>query len=96
MSRNCGLVRQDSPTTGAFFMPNMPMFSMESDEDDTKPAATAEPRNSYLEEKAFKSRTLLIFGTISDSVAADVTRRLIALDADSADKPIDILVSSPG
>ena len=63
-----------------------PMFSMESD-DDTKPAATAEPRNSYLEEKAFKSRTLLIFGTISDSVAADVTRRLIALDADSPDKP---------
>jgi hypothetical protein len=47
MSRNCGLVRQDSPTTGAFLM--HPMFSMESD-DDTKPAATAEPRNSYLEE----------------------------------------------
>ena len=76
--------------------PNMPMFSMGSDEDDTKPAATAEPRNSYLEEKAFKSRTLLIFGAITDSVAADVTRRLIALDADSAAKPIDILVSSPG
>jgi ATP-dependent Clp protease protease subunit len=71
-----------------------PMFSMESD-DDTKPAATAEPRNSYLEEKAFKSRTLLIFGSITDSVAADVTRRLIALDADSQ-APIDILVSSPG
>ncbi|MFM9922007.1 ATP-dependent Clp protease proteolytic subunit [Variovorax sp. H27-G14] len=68
---------------------------MESD-DDTKPAATGEPRNSYLEEKAFKSRTLLIFGSITDAVAADVTRRLIALDADSADKPIDILVSSPG
>lgn len=72
-----------------------PMFSLESD-DDTKPAATAEPRNSYLEEKAFKSRTLLIFGSITDAVAADVTRRLIALDADSADKAIDILVSSPG
>lgn len=28
--------------------PNMPMFSMGSDEDETKPAATAEPRNSYL------------------------------------------------
>ncbi|RQO47821.1 ATP-dependent Clp protease proteolytic subunit [Variovorax sp. KBW07] len=67
---------------------------MEND-DDTKPAATAEPRNSYLEEKAFKSRTLLIFGSITDSVAADVTRRLIALDADSQ-APIDILVSSPG
>jgi ATP-dependent Clp protease protease subunit len=68
---------------------------METD-DDTPPAATAEPRNSYLEEKAFKSRTLLIFGSITDAVAADVTRRLIALDADSSEKPIDILVSSPG
>ncbi len=71
------------------------MFTLES-EGDTRPAATAEPRNSYLEEKAFRSRTLLIFGSITDAVAADVTRRLIALDADSADKPIDILVSSPG
>jgi len=70
------------------------MFSMEND-DDTKPAATAEPRNAYLEEKAFKSRTLLIFGTVTDAVAADVTRRLIALDADSQ-APIDIFVSSPG
>lgn len=32
---------------------------------------------------------------MTDVTAADVTRRLIALDADSAD-PIDILVSSPG
>jgi ATP-dependent Clp protease protease subunit len=62
---------------------------------DPAPASTAEPRNSYLEEKAFKSRTLLIFGAITDASAADVTRRLIALDADSA-APIDILVSSPG
>lgn len=61
----------------------------------TAPASAAEPRTSYLEEKAFKSRTLLIFGTVTDVLAADVTRRLIALDADSAD-PIDILVSSPG
>lgn len=54
-----------------------------------------EPGAAYLEEKAFKSRTLLVFGTINDVVAADVTRRLIALDADSAE-PIDMLVSSPG
>ena len=60
------------------------------------PSSATEPRTTYLEEKAFKARTLLIFGTVTDSVAADVTRRLIALDADSADKPIDILVSSPG
>lgn len=66
------------------------------DTTDTTPPVTApEPRTSYLEEKAFKSRTLLIFGTVTDVVAADVTRRLIALDADSSE-PIDLLVSSPG
>ncbi|WP_394787158.1 ATP-dependent Clp protease proteolytic subunit [Rhodoferax sp.] len=63
--------------------------------DTTTPASATEPRTSYLEEKAFKSRTLLIFGTVTDVMAADVTRRLIALDADSAE-PIDVLVSSPG
>jgi len=65
------------------------------DDDDTKPSVTPEQRSSYLEEKAFKSRTLLVFGTVTDALAADVTRRLIALDADSAE-PIDLLVSSPG
>ncbi len=65
------------------------------DPDTTPPSAATEPRTSYLEEKAFKARTLLIFGTVTDVTAADVTRRLIALDAESAD-PIDVLVSSPG
>lgn len=59
------------------------------------PSSDTEPRTSYLEEKAFKARILLIFGTVTDVVAADVTRRLIALNADSADA-IDMLVSSPG
>jgi ATP-dependent Clp protease, protease subunit len=59
------------------------------------PTSAPESRTSYLEEKAFKSRTLLVFGTVTDVMAADITRRLIALDADSAD-PIDMLVSSPG
>ncbi len=62
---------------------------------DALPPSTAEPRNSFLEEKAFKSRTVLLFGPVSDAVAGDITRRLIALDADSA-APIDMLVSSPG
>lgn len=57
--------------------------------------STAEPRNAFLEEKAFKSRTVLVFGEISDVAASDVARRLIALDADSP-APIDMFVSSPG
>src|SRR3954451_25483446 len=67
---------------------------MEHPDPDT-PAATAEPRNAFLEEKAFKSRTVLLFGAITDHSASDIARRLIALDAES-DKPIDMLVSSPG
>jgi ATP-dependent Clp protease protease subunit len=57
--------------------------------------ANAEARSSFLEEKAFKSRTVLVFGTINDQSAADTVRRLIALDG-ASDAPIDMLVSSPG
>jgi ATP-dependent Clp protease protease subunit len=52
-------------------------------------------RGQFLEEKAFKSRTVFLFGAISDSTAADTARRLVALAADSA-APIHVLVSSPG
>jgi ATP-dependent Clp protease, protease subunit len=68
---------------------------MHQDPDNETAPATAEPRNSFLEEKAFKSRTVLLFGAISDATASEITRRLIALDADSA-APIDMIVSSPG
>lgn len=68
-----------------------------NDEPEHQPpaASTGEARNSFLEEKAFKSRTILLFGEVSDKSAADIARRLIALDADS-NAPIDMLVSSPG
>lgn len=56
---------------------------------------SADPRSLFLEEKAFRSRTVLVFGTITDALAADTARRLIALAADS-DAPIQVLVSSPG
>ena len=69
---------------------------MEHPETDTPAApSTAEPRNAFLEEKAFKSRTVLLFGEVSDQSASDIARRLIALDADSS-APIDLFVSSPG
>jgi ATP-dependent Clp protease protease subunit len=52
-------------------------------------------RNAFLEEKAFRSRTVLVFGAITDSSAAETVRRLLALDAESSE-PIQLLVSSPG
>ena len=48
------------------------------------PTANADARSSFLEEKAFKSRTVLVFGAITDQSAADTVRRLIALDAFSS------------
>jgi ATP-dependent Clp protease protease subunit len=68
---------------------------MNDPESETPPAEMAEPRSSFLEEKAFKSRTVLLFGAVTDASARELTRRLIALDADSS-APIDMLVSSPG
>ena len=69
---------------------------METPDEDERPTAyTAEPRSSFLEEKAFKSRTVLLFGEVSDKSASDIARRLIALDAES-NMPIDMIVSSPG
>ena len=59
------------------------------------PQQQTDPRNAFLEEKAFKSRTVFIFGAITDATAGDTARRLIALAADS-DAPINVLVSSPG
>ncbi len=59
------------------------------------PAGPTDLGSAFLEEKAFKSRTVLIFGTITEASAAEAARRLIALDADSIE-PIDMIVSSPG
>lgn len=53
------------------------------------------PRSSFLDEKAFKSRTVLVFGSVNDRMAADVSSKLIALAAESKE-PITMLVSSPG
>jgi ATP-dependent Clp protease, protease subunit len=73
------------------------MYRLEDDEEPPAAPGTTniELRSSFLEEKAFKSRTVLLFGTVSDSSASDIARRLLALDADS-NKPINLLVSSPG
>lgn len=68
---------------------------MNEEHDKDESATTAEPRNAFLEEKAFRSRTVMVFGGINDKSAADVARRLIALDAESQE-PIDMIVCSPG
>lgn len=70
------------------------MVRSEPADKDNDNARPAEPM-SFLEEKAFKARTVLLFGGIDDKVAAGIVRRLLALDGDS-DAPIDLYISSPG
>jgi len=62
---------------------------------DAPPSPAAGQNSAFLEEKTFRTRTVLVFGTVNDTVASETVRRLLALDAES-DAPIDMIVSSPG
>jgi len=44
----------------------------------------------------FKARTVLIFGEIDMRLAERVTAQLLALASDSTDKPIKVIINSPG
>jgi ATP-dependent Clp protease, protease subunit len=64
--------------------------------DDDKDKADKPERNSSLmEQLAFKSRFIMVFGEIDDKVARATSERLIAL-AQESDAPIHMLISSPG
>jgi ATP-dependent Clp protease, protease subunit len=76
----------------------MPLISTlaSKDKDDSDGKDTKPDEGSRLEEQlAFKSRFVMVFGEINDKLAAAVCRRLLTLSADS-DKPITMLISSPG
>ena len=60
------------------------------DEDKERPEAGA-----MVAQQLFESRTVLIFGEISQKVAKEVVAQLIALDAKSAD-PIRLIICSQG
>jgi ATP-dependent Clp protease, protease subunit len=62
---------------------------------DEEKAGDAATSSAFLEEKAFKSRTVLVFGAITDALAATTVGRLIALSS-ASEAPINLLVSSPG
>lgn len=63
--------------------------------DTDTPPRPAHTHDAFLEEKAFRARTVLVFGTITDALAAETVRKLLALDAESS-APITMIVSSPG
>jgi ATP-dependent Clp protease protease subunit len=79
------------------FLPNQPWFR-EDDDDDDKPAKEEkkekEPK-SKLEEKFLETRTILLFGEISQKSAREVCEKLILLSSLN-DDPIKIIINSQG
>ncbi|WP_127999557.1 ATP-dependent Clp protease proteolytic subunit [Piscinibacter defluvii] len=69
----------------------MPTTLANSDDKSTK----SDKADRLEEQLAFKSRYVLVFGEITDTLAQATCRRLLALAADS-DAPITMLISSPG
>jgi ATP-dependent Clp protease, protease subunit len=64
-------------------------------DDDQKGKDDKPERSSLMEQLAFKSRFVMVFGEIDDKVARATSERLIAL-AQESDAPIHMLISSPG
>lgn len=54
-----------------------------------------ESKQSFLEERLFNKRHVLIMGQIDDKLAHSVVKQLLALAADNND-PINVFISSPG
>jgi ATP-dependent Clp protease protease subunit len=61
---------------------------------DDKPAKAEHP-DRLEDQLSFKSRFVLIFGEITDTLAHATCRRLLALSEES-DAPVTVLISSPG
>lgn len=72
-----------------------PFYMRNDDEDDEKKEESPALPSKIVEETLFKSRHVLITGTINDKVARATVERLLALSAEN-DKPINVFISSPG
>src|ERR1700678_1857811 len=76
------------------FMPPAPLFREDSPEREEKEKKEKEPK-SRLEEKILETRTILLFGEISQKSAREVCQKLILLSALN-DKDIKLIINSQG
>jgi ATP-dependent Clp protease, protease subunit len=70
-------------------------LSPAADDDKGKDDKPERNTSSLMEQLAFKSRFVMVFGEIDDKMARATSERLILL-AQESDAPISMLVSSPG
>jgi ATP-dependent Clp protease protease subunit len=79
-----------------------PLRSQDPDEEpeDEEPEEEEERRPSdedeRLAEKVLKTRTILISESITDELARRVFQQLLVLEAESREKPITVIINSPG
>jgi ATP-dependent Clp protease protease subunit len=66
----------------------------EDEEEDEERKSTDE--DERLAEKVLKTRTILISEAITDEVARRVFQQLLVLEAEARDKPITLIINSPG
>jgi ATP-dependent Clp protease, protease subunit len=64
----------------------------EEEEEERKPA----DEDERLAEKVLKTRTILISEAITDELARRVFQQLLVLEAESREKPITVIINSPG
>ena len=74
----------------------------DDDDDDERPREDGQqgedlglPQSPAIDKLYFRSRTVIVAGTINDKLAQRTVSHLLALAEDS-DKPINVLISSPG
>jgi ATP-dependent Clp protease protease subunit len=64
----------------------------EEEDDDEKSAAVSTP----IVRRLLETRTVLVCGPVSDDMARDVMAQLLVLDAQNSEKPIRVVINSPG
>ncbi len=79
---------------GMDFLPHQPWFRDDSPEKEEKEKKEKEPK-SRLEEKFLETRTILLFGEITQKVAREVCEKLILLSALN-DQDIKVIINSQG
>src|SRR5882672_6650634 len=76
-------------------MRDEPRTARDDDPDEPRKPGGSEGPVNELESRLLKGRKVMIFGTVNDKLARDVSARLLSL-ADESAKPIQIYVNSPG
>jgi ATP-dependent Clp protease, protease subunit len=68
----------------------------DDDDDDNEPQKPPVPEEARMMEKFLKARTILISEAITSDLAKRIYQNLILLESENPEKPITIIINSPG